>query len=158
MKLILRALTFVLSTSAISILSAASVCPSTPTTTSDCDYMVTISGTGSASVSSVPGSTPFNSMVTFTDGTTDPGGNGSLVGVVNNYSQSLTSFTLLGSGASAGIFDFSFNGICVYTNASYCGTAATGYEGPTTIFSNLRSTVLFQTTEGTVNFSPSLAS
>ncbi len=83
---------------------------------------------------------------------------GSLIGVINNDSQALTGFTLLGSGAGAGIFDFSFNGICVYTNASYCSTAQTGYEGPTTTFSNLQSTVLFQTTKGLVSFAPGLAS
>jgi len=139
-------------------LSASSICPSTSTTTSDCDFVITIGSTGSASVATVPGSTAFNGPITFIDGTTDPGGDGSLVGVVNNYSQALTGFTLEGSGSGAGIFDFSFNGICVYTNASYCSTAQTGYEGPTTTFSDLQSTVLFQTTEGLVSFAPSLGS
>ncbi len=156
MKNILRALTFTLFSGAICTLAAAPVCPSTPNTSSDCDYLITISSAGTASVSNVPGSTPFNSMVTFNDGTSDPGADGSLVGVINNYVRPLSSFTLLGSGASAGIFDFSFNGICVYTNAPYCGTAQSGYEGPTTTFSDLRSTVLFHTTEGIVTFNPTL--
>lgn len=137
-------------------LSASTVCPSTPNATSDCDFLITIESTGKASVSEIPGSTPFNSMITFPDGTSNPGGNGSLVGVIDNYSIALTSLTLKGSGANAGIFDFSFNGICVYTNASYCATAATGYEGPTTTFSGFTSTVPFQTNVGTVNFDPSL--
>ncbi len=137
-------------------LSAASICPSTQYTTSDCNFLITIGSGGMASVSAVPGSSAFNGPQTFADGTSDPGNDGSLLGVINNSSQPLTSFTLLGSGANAGIFDFSFNGICVYTNASYCSTASSGYEGPTTTFSNLKSTVLFQTTQGTVNFGPSL--
>jgi len=151
MKNILLALSFSAAT-----LSASSICPSTPTTTSDCDFVITIGSTGSASVAAVPDSTPFNGPITFIDGTTDPGGDGSLVGVVNNYSQALTGFTLEGSGAGAGIFDFSFNGICVYTGAAYCSTAQTGYEGPTTTFTDLQSTVLFQTTEGMVQFGPAL--
>lgn len=111
-----------------------------------------------ASVMQVPGSTPFNSAITFTDGTSDPGGDGSLVGVIDDYSKPLTSLTLMGSGASAGIFDFSFNGICVYTKAGYCSTAASGYEGPTSTFSNLQSTIPFETNVGTVTFGPALAS
>ncbi len=158
MKNILRAITFTLFSGAVATLSASSVCPSTPTTTSDCNYLITIGSTGTASITDVAGSSSFNTMITFTDGTTDPGNNGSLVGVVNNYSRALTSFTLLGTGTNAGAFDFSFNGICVYTNAAYCATASTGYEGPTTTFSNLQSTVLFQTTQGTVSFNPTLAS
>jgi hypothetical protein len=138
-------------------LSASSVCPSTPSTTSDCDFLITIDSTGMASVSQVAGSTAFNSMVTFPDGTSDPGGDASLIGVVDDYSSALSSLTLKGSGANAGIFDFSFNGICVYTSASYCATAASGYEGPTTTFSSLMSTVPFQTNIGTVNFDPGLA-
>jgi hypothetical protein len=78
--------------------------------------------------------------------------------VVNNSAQALASFTLSGSGASAGIFDFSFNGICAYTDAAYCGTAAAGYEGPTTTFGGLESTILFETNKGTVTFDPTLAS
>jgi hypothetical protein len=139
-------------------LSASSICPSTPTTTTNCDFIITIGTTGTATVAAVPGSTPFNGPVTFLDGTSDPGGDGSLVGVINNDAQALTGFTLEGSGAGAGVFDFSFNGICVYTNAAYCSTAQTGYEGPTTTFTNLLSTVLFQTTEGTVQFGPALGS
>ena len=151
-----RALPAALFFCAVGTLPAASICPSTPYTTSDCNFLITLGSSGAASVSAVPGSSAFNGPQTFADGTSDPGNNGSLVGVINNSSQSLASFTLLGSGTSAGIFDFSFNGICVYTNASYCGTASTGYEGPTSTFSNLKSTVLFQTTMGSVNFGPSL--
>ncbi len=157
MKTLLRVLPLALFISAAGTLSAASVCPSTPFTTSDCNFLVTIGASGTAAVSTVPGSSAFNGPQTFVDGSTDPGNDGSLVGVINNSSQALSSFTLLGSGTNAGVFDFSFNGICVYTNSSYCSTASTGYEGPTTTFSNLTSTVLFETTQATVGFAPSLA-
>lgn len=134
----------------------ASVCPSTANTNSDCGFLITINSTGMASVTDVTGATAFNSSITFVDGTSDPGNDGSLVGVVNNYSEPLSSFTLEGTGANAGIFDFSFNGICAYTSAAYCTSAQSGYEGPTTTFTNLQSTILFETTEGTVNFNPTL--
>jgi len=156
MKNILLAASFSLVAGAAT-LSASSVCPSTAYTNSDCAFVITIGSTGSATVSSVAGATAFNGPETFVDNTTDPGNDGSLVGVINDDSKTLTSFTLTGTGPNSGAFDFSFNGICVYTAAAYCSTAQTGYEGPTTTFTNLQSTVLFQTTEGTVTFNPGLA-
>lgn len=136
--------------------ASASTCPSTPDTNSDCGFLITIGTNGMATVSAVTGATAFNGAQTFGDGTSDPGNDGSLVGIMNDYSQSLTSLTVMGKGANAGIFDFSFNGICVYTKAAYCGTAATGYEGPTTTFTDLKSTVLFENNVGTVDFNPAL--
>lgn len=155
MKTIFRAIPAFVFLAAASCLSA-STCPSTSFTNSDCGFLITIGSTGMASVSPVMGADAFNGPQTFIDNTSDPGNDGSLVGVLNNDPNSLASFTLEGSGAGAGIFDFSFNGICVYTGASYCPTASTGYEGPTTTFTNLQSTVLFQTTEGEVDFNPGL--
>ncbi len=134
--------------------SASTLCPATANTTSDCNFVITIGATGTASVSAVAGSSSFNGPVTFTDGSSDPGNDGVLVSIVNNDTRSLNSITLMGSDGTYGLFDFSFNGICVYTNASYCGKAATGYEGPTTTFSNLQSTIPFETNVGTVNFGP----
>ena len=157
MKNIFRASLLALFCGALYTAAAATVCPVTPYTTSDCNFLITIGGNGTATVSTVAGSSPFNGPITFVDGTSDPGSDGSLIGIVNNSSMSLSSFTLTGAGADAGIFDFSFNGICVYTNAPYCTTAASGYEGPTTTFSDLQSTVLFETTEGDVTFNPGLA-
>lgn len=138
-------------------LQAASICPTTASTTTNCDYIITISPSGSVSVMDVPGSTAFNAPITFIDGTMDPGDDGSLVGVVNDSTMDLTSLTLEGTNGTSGIFDFSYNGICVYTMASYCATAASGHEGPTTTFTDLRSTVLFETNPGTVDFGPGLA-
>lgn len=140
---------------AASTLPASSICPATSVTNSDCAFLITIGTTGMASVTAVPGATAFNTMQTFADNTTDPGNDGSLVGVINDDSKPLSSFTLAGMGANYGIFDFTENGICVYTNASYCTTAISGYEGPTTTFTNLMSQN-FLTYEGTVNFGPNL--
>ena len=156
MKNSIPALVFLLAAGSAATLSASAICPSTPNTTSNCDFLLTIGATGAVTVSEVNNASAFNGPVNFIDGTSDPGGDGSLVGVVNNYSEPLMSLTLLGKGADAGIFDFSFNGICVYANAAYCTNAQTGYEGPTTTFSNLRSTALFETTEGNVSFNPYL--
>lgn len=141
---------------AASALPASSICPSTSVTNSDCAFLITIGSTGTASVSDVPGASAFNTMQTFADGTTDPGNDGSLVGVINNYSKPLSALTLEGMGANYGIFDFTQNGICVYTSAGYCASAISGYEGPTTTFSNLMSKN-FLTYGGTVNFNPNLA-
>jgi hypothetical protein len=151
-------LTALLCAASAGALSASSVCPSTPNTTSDCDFIITIATTGTVNVATVPGSTPFNSPMTLADGTMVPGGDASLIGVVNDYSRALTSLTLEGSGASSGIFDFNFNGICVYTSAGYCATAATGYEGPTTTFGNIKpGTNPFESAIGTVTFGPALS-
>ena len=136
--------------------AAASICPSTSNTTTDCDFVITVAANGSISVATVPGSTPFNSPVTFSDGSFDPGGDASLVGVVNNYSLGLTSLTLKGQGADLGIFDFTSNGICMYSDAAYCDTAPSGYEGPTSTFSNLQANSNQLTTIGTVGFLPPL--
>ncbi len=80
----------VLCAGAAGALSAASVCPMVGNATTDCDFMITIGTTGSVSAADVPGSTPFNQPITLVDGTMVPGGDASLVGVVNDYSRSLT--------------------------------------------------------------------
>ncbi len=158
MKNIFKASLLTFFCGAVYTVSAATVCPVTANTTSDCNFLITIGSTGTATVTTVPGSSPFNGPINFIDGTSDPGSDGSLIGVINNSSMSLGSFTITGAGANAGVFDFSYNGICVYTMAAYCTTAASGYEGPTTTFSDLQSTVLFETTQGDVTFNPGLAS
>jgi hypothetical protein len=72
----------------------------------DCAFLITIGTTGTASVTTVPGATAFNTMQTLADNTTDPGNDGSLVGVINDDSKPLSSLTLKGMGANYGIFDF----------------------------------------------------
>jgi hypothetical protein len=78
-----------------------------------------------------------------------------LVGIINHYSKPLSSFTLAGTASGYGIFEITQNGICLYTNTSYCASAISGYEGPTTTFSNLMSQN-FLTYKGTVNVNPTL--
>ena len=57
--------------------------------------------------------------------------------------------TLSGSGKGGGIFGFEGDGIWIYTNATYCSTAQTGYEGPLNTFTNIST----DQTTGTVDFS-----
>ena len=108
--------------------SAASVCPSTSDTNTDCGFIVTINPGGTISTAAVPGANPY-------DGNDD-----ALVGIVNNSGAVFNgSFSLSGSSVDGGIFEFEGDGICTYVNASYCATAATGYEGPGVTFSNISS-------------------
>ena len=105
---------------------AATICPTTSNTNSDCGFILTIASGGSVTGVAVPGANPY-------DGSDD-----TLVGIVNNSGATFTgSIALSGSGNGGGIFAFEGDGICTYTGASYCSTAATGYEGPITTFSNI---------------------
>ena len=77
------------------------------------------------------------------------GNDDALVGVVNNTGSVYTgSFTLSGSGNGGGLFGFDGDGICTYTNAAYCTSAPTGYEGPLNTFTNISA----DQTTGTVSF------
>jgi hypothetical protein len=107
-------------------LASAAVCPTTSNTNTDCGYILNI-GVGDVITGSlVAGANPY-------DGSDD-----ALVGIVNNSGASFTgSFTLSGSGNGGGIFGFDGDGICSYVSASYCSTAATGYEGPLVTFSGI---------------------
>lgn len=89
-----------------STVSAASVCPTTPYTTSDCSFLITIGANGAATVSMIAGESPFNGPKTFVDGTSDPGSDGSLVGVINNDPNALMSFTLTGCRRQRRYFRF----------------------------------------------------
>ncbi len=106
--------------------SAASICPSTSNTNSDCGYIITIGSGGMLTGAPVTGANPY-------DGSDD-----ALVGVVNNSATAYNgSFMMSGSGNGGGIFAFDNDGICTYTGAAYCSTAAYGYEGPMNTFSNI---------------------
>jgi hypothetical protein len=119
--------------------SAATICPVTPNTNTDCGYIITIGPGGSITGSPVTGANPY-------DGADD-----ALIGVINNSGAVFTgSFTLTGSGNGGGLFGFDGDGICIYTSAPYCATAATGYEGPLNTFSNIMTTTVFDDT-GTVH-------
>ena len=118
---------------------AASVCPVTPNTTTDCGYRLTLNADGTITGSAVSNATPY-------DGNDD-----ALIGVINNTPGTYNgSFNLSGSGNGGGIFDFDGDGICIFTNAAYCSSAATGYEGPKNTFSNIQTTSVSNDT-GTVN-------
>ena len=105
---------------------ATSICPTTSNTNSDCSYILTIGSGGTVSGAAVSGAAPY-------DGSDD-----ALIGIVNNsgavYSGGIV---LSGSGNGGGLFAFDGDGICNYAYASYCATAATGYEGPGVTFSGI---------------------
>jgi hypothetical protein len=105
---------------------AANICPITSYTNSDCGFILTIGTGGAVTGAAVPGAAAY-------DGSDD-----ALVGIVNNSGATYTgSIALSGSGNGGGIFAFEGDGICTYTSDPYCSTAATGYEGPITTFSNI---------------------
>jgi hypothetical protein len=108
---------------------AATICPTTGSTNSDCGFILTIGTGGVVTGAAVPGAAAY-------DGSDD-----ALVGIVNNSGATYNgSIALSGTGNGGGIFAFEGDGICIYTSAPYCSTAATGYEGPLTTFSNINST------------------
>jgi hypothetical protein len=131
--------------------AAGTICPgaggtgATPYTPDNsatgCNTVITISSSGSLSVA-VPDSNPY-------DGAED-----TLVGVVNNSSNTITQLTLSGSD----IFGFDADGICTYAFAgnSYCSTSARNgtdpqdYQGPTSTFT------ITNSDSGAVNFNPGI--
>ncbi len=130
------ALTIFSAVSVGSLASAASVCPTTSYTNTDCGFLLTIGAGNKITGTVVTGANPY-------DGSDD-----ALVGVLNNSGANYTgSFTLSGSGNGGGLFAFEGDGICSFTNAAYCATAKTGYEGPLNTFSNISS----DEATGTVN-------
>ena len=117
----------------------ASVCPTTSYTNTDCGYIITINPNLSFTGTAVAGANAY-------DGSDD-----TLIGVTNDSKSTYNgSFTLTGSGNGGGLFAFESDGICTYTGASYCSTAATGYEGPLNTFSNI-TTMSVSDDTGTVN-------
>ncbi len=103
----------------------AAICPTTTNTNTDCGYILTIGAGDVVTGAAVPGANPY-------DGNDD-----ALVGVVNNSGSVFSGpIHLVGSGNGGGIFGFDGDGICTFTSASYCSTAATGYEGPDNTFAN----------------------
>lgn len=122
--------------------AAAAICPTTSNTNTDCGFILTINPDLSISSAAVSGANPY-------DGSDDV-----LVGVVNDASSTFSNAIFLsGSGNGGGLFAFDGDGICTFTNASYCSSASTGYEGPTTTFSNIDPSA----TSGDVNFTGGLA-
>ena len=124
-----RALVFSSLTAAAAIAAAspanAGTCPAFGADT-DCGYLITINADGSITAGST-GQGPY-------DNSED-----TLVGVVNNSPNALTSLTLSGGN----IFGFEGDGEAYYTGVSY---GPTGYEGPNTSFD------VVDNNNGTVNF------
>ena len=103
----------------------AAICPTTVNTNTDCGYILTIGPGGVVTGAAVAGANPY-------DGSDD-----ALIGVINNSGSVFSgSIHLSGSGNGGGLFGFDGDGICAYVTASYCNTAATGYEGPDNTFAN----------------------
>jgi len=130
-----------------STLSAATICPATSNTNTDCGYIITIGSNGSISGAPVTGANPY-------DGNDD-----SLIGVVNNSPTAFSgSVTLIGSGNGGGLFALDGDGICGYapsTNSvslSYCSGLSGGdpfdYQGPLNTFTSINGSG----TTGTVVF------
>jgi hypothetical protein len=140
MKKIWSVLAGVVVLGAVSSMSASPICPNTVNTGSaDCGAIITINAGGSPTFALVAGGLPY-------DGSDDV-----LIGVVNNSGAVFTgAITLVGSGNGGGLFAFDGDGICTFTNAAYCATAATKYEGPLNTFSGITTTSVFDDT-GTVN-------
>ena len=116
---------------------AAPVCPNTPSTTTDCGFIITIGIGNTITGAAVTGATPY-------DGSDD-----ALVGVINASGAVYTgSFVLSGTGNGGGLFGFEGDGICSLAPAAYCSNTATGYEGPLNTFGSISS----DQTTGTVSF------
>ena len=127
-------------------LPAASICPATASTNTDCSFIITIGSGGSISGAQVPGANPY-------DGSDD-----ALIGVINNSGAAFTGpITLSGTGNGGGLFAFDGDGICAFTSTnsvslSYCSSlksGSSGYEGPLNTFTGISS----NGTTGTVSIS-----
>lgn len=103
----------------------AAICPTTGNTNTDCGYILTIGPGDVVTGAGVPNANPY-------DGNDD-----ALVGVINHSGSVFSGpIHLSGTGNGGDIFGFDGDGICTFTHASYCSTAATGYEGPDNTFAN----------------------
>ncbi len=133
--------------------SAGTICPggggtgATPylpdSAATGCNTVITIDATGTSLTVAVNDSNPY-------DGSED-----TLVGVVNNSSNTISQLSLSGGN----IFGFDNDGICTFAFAgnSYCSSSAAAgadpqdYQGPTSTFT------ITDASSGFVNFSPGIA-
>ena len=115
-------------------------CPAIGADTTGCGFLISLPQTGSATVTA-SGQGPY-------DGHDD-----TLVGIVNNTDQAISTVTL---SSNTDIFGFDGDGICTnpykgqFTNTCPYGTS--NYEGPGTSFSNISG----DKKSGTLNLSPAL--
>jgi hypothetical protein len=106
-----------------------------------CGVLITVNPDGTGKVETDPAQPPYE------------GDEDAMVGLQNNFAGTVTSVDL---ASTLDIFGFDGDGLCTQTGApAGCPFGPTGYEGPTTSFSNIN-TVDF--TSGTVNFSPAVPS
>jgi uncharacterized repeat protein (TIGR01451 family) len=136
-------LIFLLGVSAQAQAPAGQCSPALPVlNASGCGVLITITGTAAAPVATItlPGNgNPY-------DGDEDV-----LVGVQNNSTATISGLNLSSSG-NPGAFNFDQDGPCHYNGAD-CFQGATGYEGPTTTFSQISG----NKASGAVNFTTPLA-
>jgi hypothetical protein len=120
------------------------ICPTTSSTNTDCGFIIAIGPGGTIAGAPVANAQPY-----------DVGGNGTLVGVVNNSGKTFTgSFTITAQAFGLGVFAFDGDGICVYIGpngiqpnpmGTYClandvsGVDPGDYAGPKVSFSNINS-------------------
>jgi hypothetical protein len=120
---------------------AGTICPvvtgSGITGTTGCNEIVTISSTGTVTVTAGDTAHPY-------DGNDDQ-----LIGVVNNFGSGVSAITLTGASA---IFGFDGDGIDTFVAGSN-GSDSSGYGGPDSFFSGINA----GKTSGTVNFVTALA-
>lgn len=117
-------------------------CPAIGVDTS-CGILLVINADGTVSVLSDGTQGPYDQV------------EDTLIGVQNNSAVSIPSLTLTGTDPTLDPpFWFDGDGICTYTGDAYCSSATTGYEGPTTTFSNISS----DSYSGEVDFTGGLAS
>lgn len=117
---------------------AATICPTTSFTNTDCGFVLTIGAGGAVTGAAVAGANAY-------DGSDD-----ALVGVVNNSGTTFTGAIHLTSGAD--IFGFESDGICTFIGAgesdasplgAYCsaaqraGTDPADYAGPLNTFASI---------------------
>lgn len=126
--------------------AAATLCPTGPTIggNGSCDFVITfnVDGTTTTAATSASGSSI--------------GGEDAIIGVINNSTQTVTSFSI--NGGSNDIFGFDGDGIDTYTgqtpNAFDKDQTLGGYGGPIAYFTNVNAS----NTIGTVNFIGGVAS
>jgi hypothetical protein len=120
-----------------------------------CAILITVNANGTTMVAGDPNS-PNNGPYDGSDDT--------LVGVVNNSPNILTSLPLSGTGQTgAGLFDFESDGLCgpsISPQPAGCPFDSTGYGGPGVTFSNITTTPAGgagNNNTGVVNFNPGVA-
>lgn len=120
-------------------------CPAVGADTS-CGFLIVFNSGGGFGVYADPSQGPY-------DGADD-----TLVGVLNDTTNTVYSLTLTGSGNGGGAFAYDGDGLCTYISPAGCGSVSNNTDdwGPGVTFSNLTTKSVWYDT-GTVNFTGGLA-